>query len=1068
LTYQLEDADRANRYKIVNLPHSCVYYDIDMYVERDKSPINQLEDVTEYYFPIRSEADWAKFSQNVEAANGEYDVNARLFADITTDWRVGRSESAYYRGTFDGNGHTLTFNRTDTEQYAAPFRYVGNASFRNLRTAGTIKATAQYTGGLIGYITNGSKVTIDNCRSSVTINSTNFTNGGFVSRLGEKATVAIRSSKFDGAFEGDESHHNGGFIGYCQAQSTAIIDNCLFAPDHISTKSDACETWVRGGDFTLSIINSFATREYSSLVIIRNATEWRAFVNKAKQAEGKYDVNAILSADISLNSKDDIAGYSGNYPYRGTFDGNGHTINVNISDDARNTGLFSHVTNATFKNMKLTGTISSSNVHHGSLIGSIDGNSKVTIENCHSSVTLKSSVTGDATMGGFVGAVQEGNSSVTFSNCKFDGSFDGAKTYNNGGFVGWTNSVVNFVNCLFTPASVNTDPAGSDTWARGASYTTLNCYATGEFCRIINNGSDWEALRTALANRGNKSVNAILNADFTIDHSAWNLKGVFDGNGHTLNLNGTDGLFVTGEDYTIKNLRVTGSMGGGQHVAGLVGSSERGNIQSCRVSVGIHCNTTHAGGFIGHAHDTQHTINNCLFDGAISAKNDGKADGTSYLGAFIGWGGGGNNYVTNCLEDGSYHYTDHEGFCYKGNGDDWGNEGNSTNNYTYKYWSEVYFDGIRHNNTSYVLQKLGSDNWYVQNDSVFPKMAQRELWNNVGSLSASNLASNLGSSWQVVDGKAVPIMSSSLIGASVEDLAKFFTSGWTLEDSDINPTTTTVEYRAYAAVNEPNLKDVFYHKTTGTIEPELLTQTRQSSVLLSWSTDNNPIDYFRVMRRMQGEGDDQWQEVATGLTDMSYEDTSVSPLFTYEYKVQGVNDCEGLTFTATNPKVGECKHTGRVEGYVRFNDGTGAPGVWVSVKYAGEELTGVETDESGYFEVDELSYHGGTTVDYEVGPAAQSGINIPPVPVTFDATSNNRVLREFTIENGRRFSGYVMYEGTSIPVKGVNFLVDGNRIHNAQGKYVETDYDGSFSFRVLDGQHTIQAVMDKHKFTNDG
>ena len=33
---------------------------------------------------------------------------------------------------------------------------------------------------------------------------------------------------------------------------------------------------------------------------------------------------------------------------------------------------------------------------------------------------------------------------------------------------------------------------------------------------------------------------------------------------------------------------------------------------------------------------------------------------------------------------------------------------------------------------------------------------------------------------------------------------------------------------------------------------------------------------------------------------------------------------------------------------------------------------------------------------------------------------------------------------------------------------METDNDGSFSFRVLDGQHTVQAVMDKHVFTNGG
>ena len=1077
MVYTLDSDERAQRYKIVNLTRSCVYYDIDMYVERGTSPINKLEDVTDFYFPIRSEADWATFSQNVETANGKYDVNARLYADITTDWRVGRSESAYYRGVFDGNGHTLTFNRTDTEQYAAPFRYVANASFKNLRTAGTIQTTAQYAGGLIGYIVDGSNVSIDNCRSSVTINTTNFTNGGFVARLGEKATVAIRACKFDGAFEGAESHHNGGFIGYGQAKSTAIIDNCLFAPDHIDTKADACETWARGADdFNLSVTNSHATREYTALFIIRNATEWRTFVNKVKDANGQSNVDAVLGADISLSSKDDIAGYTGNYPYRGTFDGNGHTINLNISDDARNTGLFSHVTNATFKNLHLTGSVSSSQMYLGSLIGRVDGGSKVTIENCRSSVTVKSGVNGDGSSGGFMGVVEATNASVTFRECVFDGSIEGDKSINNGGYVGWSNSAVTFVNCLFKPARVTTDPQGSDTWARGGNYTTSNCYATNEFCYVLNDGSDWERYRTALANRGSKSVNAIMNADFSIDHSAWNLKGLFDGNGYTLNLNGTDGTFTSGEDYTIQNLHVTGSMGGGRHIAGLVGSSERGNIQSCWVGVGIHCDDRFCGGFIGHGHGSPHTINNCLFDGAISANNDGKnkdTNGEAYVGAFIGWqdAEGVANKITNCLEDGKYYYVDHAGFCYT-NYSVWGNVNENKNNYTYKglSWNEVNYSGINHSSADNVVEKLGSSNWYVEGENALPKMTRRDLWNNVGSLSASDLASRLGTSWQVVDGQVVPVMGSSLVGASAEELAQFFTSGWTQEGSDLNPMVTTVEYRAYATINDENLKlkGVFYHKNTGTIEPELLTQTRQSSVLLTWNTDNNPVDYFRVMRRVKGQDDNHWTEVVTGLTDMTYEDTSVSPLLTYEYKVQAVNDCEGRDSTETRVTVGECKHTGRVEGYVRFNDGTGVPGITVSIKYGGSEVTHVETDESGYFEVDELSYQGGTTVDYEVGPVAERGINIDPVQVTFNATSNNRTLREFTIENGRRFSGYVMYEGTSIPVKGVNFLVDDYRIHNAQGKYVETDYDGSFSFRVLDGQHTIQAVMDKHVFTNEG
>ena len=88
--------------------------------------------------------------------------------------------------------------------------------------------------------------------------------------------------------------------------------------------------------------------------------------------------------------------------------------------------------------------------------------------------------------------------------------------------------------------------------------------------------------------------------------------------------------------------------------------------------------------------------------------------------------------------------------------------------------------------------------------------------------------------------------------------------------------------------------------------------------------------------------------------------------------------------------------------------------------------------------------------------------------VTFNATSNNEAVHEFIITNGKRFSGFVMYDGTSIPVKGVNFLVNGKKMHNAKGEVLETDYDGSFSFRVKEGDNKIQAVMDKHVFTNDG
>ncbi|MBQ7443880.1 MAG: fibronectin type III domain-containing protein [Bacteroidaceae bacterium] len=359
-----------------------------------------------------------------------------------------------------------------------------------------------------------------------------------------------------------------------------------------------------------------------------------------------------------------------------------------------------------------------------------------------------------------------------------------------------------------------------------------------------------------------------------------------------------------------------------------------------------------------------------------------------------------------------------------------------------------------------------ADTWHLVNGNAVPVMNTTEK-----TLTASEQVEALGKeAWTLVDGKAVPLMHSTVQDSS-DDYSSKLGETWKIEGSNIVPVTTMVDEPEYATTTKPTLPD-FYHKNTGTIDKELLTQTRQSSVLLTWNTDGSPIDYFRVERRIQGEGDDAWKEIAANIDQLSYEDTSVSPLTTYEYRVVAVNDCEGIYTTETDAKVGECKHTGRVEGYVRFNDGTGAPDIEVAIIFGGQTVTSVITDESGYFVADELSYRDSTEVTYKVAPVVTGDKDIKfdrgDYSVTFDAHSNNVTLNEFTINNGRRFSGYVMYEGTSIPVKGVNFLVNGRKMHNVKGEFVESDYDGSFSFRLVDGNNTIQAVKDGHVFTGDG
>ncbi len=1353
MTYTLDQNERVQRYKIVNLTRSCVYYDIDMYVEKGESPINFAEQVTSYYFPIRNADDWKEFRNKVQVAEGKYDVNARLYADITTDQLISWESRYAYRGVFDGNGHTITFNLADTgQEFMAPFRYVGNATIRNLRTAGTVNTSARYAAGLIGWTKEGATVNIESCRSSVTLKSSVNGEGllaGFIARQ-SGSNVVIRNCKFDGSFEGNNATNNRGFVAWVARGSNLIINNSVFSPDHIATKLDGCQTWVGldTQDVKYSNVNSYATREYSAYIVIRNADDWKKFRTMVEDAKNQYWVDAVLDADISVNSKGDIIGYSGNYPYRGTFNGNGHTINVNISDDASNTALFSHVADATFKNLHLTGTVSSSAQRLGSLIGCVDDGYTVTIENCHSSVTLRSSVNGDACIGGFVGLAHV-NSNVTIRNSKFDGSLEGSNSSHNGGFVGWTNSSVTIENCLFAPDRVNIKLDGCETWARKdakGTVTVTNSHATqylpceireidGKSFMVLKSTTDWgyfvEALKT------NPATNAIMDADFGIVTSADNFNGIFDGNGHTLDININGGstqavaIFKNATDYTIKNLRVTGKIWAGMHSATFVGVSFRTGgtackIFNCRSSVSIQVNWTNGymlGGFVGRGNGAD--IVNCLFDGELWCNaND------PWAGAFYGFVDGYlNGAVQSCLENAKYTYINHSGLNIDGTPTSWGNGINqwSYNNWSYNNLWGAYGVRVMKLSEDALVEKLGSSNWEaVGLEMVVPKMFKTAIPDNPWlALSTPQQVESLGKdNWTVSGGKVVPIMPTLTIAtvANEESFLSDLGNGWTVENGVLVPATTTlpeptsnvfgistaddwrqfrdlveaakgqkdvnavlladistnlsigwgreIAYRGTfdgnghtitfnisdngnnialfrfakdytirnltlkgsvrgaihsaglvgvsdassgkhntitnchvsvavdcssthaggfighgqkaahtitnclfdgsikcsgsgtragafigwddshegsiisnnlengsytvttvglnnsyvggvygnsakntnnwtyhewseanqvgsmttadlavqlginawqvvgdkvvpkaiaSSVTKCNVPD-FYHKNTGTIDKVLMTQTRQSSVLLSWNTDGSPIDYFKVMRRVQGEGDDAWKEIATNIDQLSYEDTSVSPLVTYEYKVIGVNDCEGISTTETQTKVGESKHTGRLDGYVRFNDGTSAAGIEVNVFYKDNKVATVFTDESGHYVADELSYYGGTTVDYEVSAVHDSGAKFLPerTGVTFDAHSNDESLREIVIQNGKRFSGYVMYDGTSIPVKGANFMVNSKKIHNAKGDFVETEYDGSFSFYVLPGNDTIQVVMDGHTFTNNG
>ena len=119
-------------------------------------------------FPIATAADWKEFCALVNG--GQTTLNAKLTQDVDLGGeivQVGNSIEMY-KGTFDGQGHTLSFDWTSQGGFA-PFDFVNGGTIKNLRTKGKITTSGGEASGLLGNAYG--TTTITGCVSDVEITS---------------------------------------------------------------------------------------------------------------------------------------------------------------------------------------------------------------------------------------------------------------------------------------------------------------------------------------------------------------------------------------------------------------------------------------------------------------------------------------------------------------------------------------------------------------------------------------------------------------------------------------------------------------------------------------------------------------------------------------------------------------------------------------------------------------------------------------------------------------------------------------------------------------------------------
>lgn len=411
---------------------------------------------------------------------------------------------------------------------------------------GTIKCTASDTtirraGGLLGFAVSDADLT--NCLNTGTIDGTEIEHwrpyiGGLVAHIYKTTTVNITESMGAGpVLQGKNATSSyGSVIGYAEKKATlshvyATTESCknaangslsgqviVYDEDRITgyggyqwTTLDFDKYWAVVLDDT-SVLKSFATsvpslagvepmldiswyNDKDKTFTLNTEAEFFGFALLSTMQDFGKDRTFILGDDMNIANEGSAENWATSapkyewlsigtkeYPFSGTFDGNGKEITgVYLSTDKENSGLFGMTADtAVIKDFSLKNSYFEST--HDSL-GSITGRASGTYSKIYSDAIVKSN---SGNVGGFFGRT---NDVLTMSDCWFNGSVTNtgnSKTDRyTGGLVGRIFQNTTMTNCLNTGVvnaeayTVMEDPTITDETTGAVKDNTVRPYAGG-------------------------------------------------------------------------------------------------------------------------------------------------------------------------------------------------------------------------------------------------------------------------------------------------------------------------------------------------------------------------------------------------------------------------------------------------------------------------------------------------------------------------------------------------------------------------------------------------------------
>ena len=238
------------------------------------------------------------------------------------------------------------------------------------------------------------------------------------------------------------------------------------------------------------------------VISINDANDLRFLALMLRNNVNGESYNVKLTANIDYTRFKDGGfyglGVTEKMPFKGEFDGQGHTITVDFQSHSTRFGLFGTV-QGKVHDLKVAGKITATNKNQiGGICGLLKGDGSK-ISNCISEARIVDIQSGDGTIAGICAVTYNAS---TIENCAFYGMIIAPNRNSNGGILGWANSGASTTikNCLVV-ADINwaggedfgrNNPSVINTYKTTASDETL---ANGQMTYKLNNnvsgGTDW-------------------------------------------------------------------------------------------------------------------------------------------------------------------------------------------------------------------------------------------------------------------------------------------------------------------------------------------------------------------------------------------------------------------------------------------------------------------------------------------------------------------------------------------------------------------------------------------------